>query len=416
MQSPSIPPTRAALSARALVTLCALNHAALTGSRVAVSLSALAMGVSTFQTGLLLAVYALLPTLGSVWLGRWVDRAGARVPALVGMGMICIGLMLPTWQMAPSTLWLTVALVGGGYASAVLAFQHELVRRANSMGRANGLSDFALATAMSSSLGPLVAGHCIALGGTRLTFALLASVGLVAGIGATLRRGGFDCRGGRRVESPHGRLSVSQVLDDPVLRRILVVDLLLAIAWNANSFIVPIYGTQHGWSAAEVGNMLAVFGGAVLLVRALAALRLKRLDEWWTIRFALVSSGVCFLLLPFAGRLPFAFVLEFMMGIGLGGALPNVLVLLHAQSPAGRDGEVLGLRLVALNISAIVLPMCLGALGACLGMASVMWTLGASLSFGAIRCARGPRLSFQPVTGHRDGDKDSALEMETPSR
>lgn len=382
MTSQPPPANTVSLAPRTLVALCMLNHTALTGSRVAVSLSALAMGFSALQVGLLLSLFSLLPTLGAVWMGRWVDGRGTRVPALTGMTATCIGLVLPAWQPQPAMLWLAAALVGGGYSTSLLALQSQLGRWPVDAERAKGFSSFALATAVSAGLGPFVAGQSLAWGGTRTCFALLAAIATAAWVGGLLQRTGLDTRSDH-AGSPRGVRSLREVLRDSPLRRILILDLLMALGWNANTFIVPIHGTQQGWTAGDVGNLLATFAGAVLLVRAIPAAQRQRLGDWRIIRLALGSCGACFLLFPFASGLPFAFLLEFMMGIGLGGALPSVLALLRAQSPVGRDAEVLGVRLVALNLSAVVLPLCLGGLGASVGLVAAMWALGTVLSVGA---------------------------------
>ncbi|WP_169787974.1 MFS transporter [Caldimonas brevitalea] len=377
------PPTPSAvLSVRALVMLCVLNHLALTGSRVAVSLSALSLGVPAFQVGLMMALFSLLPTLGAVWLGRWVDRGGPRVPALAGMVALWAGLLLPACHWAPAMLWLTAATAGAGYNALLLAVQAQLGRCRDDAGRARGHSGIGLGTALSGCLGPLVAGQAITHAGGELAFSLLAACSLMAWVGAIVtRRGLSDGADDMHLTAHPARLSVRQVLEARGLRRILLVDLLVGVAWNANTFLVPVFGAHNGWSAAAVGNLLAAYNAAVLLARALPAPWRQRLGDARIIRFALACSGLCFLLFPLAHALPMAFALECVLGIGLGSALPSVLALLHAESPAGRGGEVLGVRLVVLNVSAVVLPIGLGAaVGASLGLATAMAALGAVLS------------------------------------
>ena len=46
-----------------LCLLAMMNHVALTGGRITVSLTALQMGLSTFKVGTLVAVFAVLPML-----------------------------------------------------------------------------------------------------------------------------------------------------------------------------------------------------------------------------------------------------------------------------------------------------------------------------------------------------------------
>ena len=71
---------------RTLVALCILNHVALSGARLALVEQGLRLGVHALVLGLMFAPFALASTLGALPLGRWVDRIGARRPALAGTG------------------------------------------------------------------------------------------------------------------------------------------------------------------------------------------------------------------------------------------------------------------------------------------------------------------------------------------
>ena len=50
------------------------------------------------------------------------------------------------------------------------------------------------------------------------------------------------------------------------------------------------------------------------------------------------------------------------------------------RSPAGRTGEVTGLRLTANNLARIVIPLTAGALGTAFGMVPVFWMNAVNLS------------------------------------
>ncbi|MCW5606208.1 MAG: MFS transporter, partial [Burkholderiales bacterium] len=67
-----------------IVLMCALNHSGFGGSRVVVALYALELGASQFTIGVLMALYALLPMLLAVYVGKLADRVGARLPMMIG--------------------------------------------------------------------------------------------------------------------------------------------------------------------------------------------------------------------------------------------------------------------------------------------------------------------------------------------
>ena len=66
-----------------LIFITLLNHSVFAGTRVAASLYAIHLGATPFTVGALMALYAVLPMLFAVSMGRWIDRIGARPPMLI---------------------------------------------------------------------------------------------------------------------------------------------------------------------------------------------------------------------------------------------------------------------------------------------------------------------------------------------
>ena len=76
-----------------------LVHIAISGGRVAVTLTALELGRSTLEVGVLIAVFALLPMLCSVQAGRLIDAIGPYKPMRASAIMVIAGTLLPfAWQ------------------------------------------------------------------------------------------------------------------------------------------------------------------------------------------------------------------------------------------------------------------------------------------------------------------------------
>ena len=96
----------------ALIALGIANHVVLTGNRVAVSLYALHLGVSTAIVGVLLALYAFLPMLCAVAAGRLTDRVGVRRPMLAGSLMLAAGALLPALVPGLPALFASATIVG----------------------------------------------------------------------------------------------------------------------------------------------------------------------------------------------------------------------------------------------------------------------------------------------------------------
>lgn len=387
---PSVAPPP--LSARVLVALCVLNHVALSGARLALVEQGLHLGLRPLALGLMFAPFALASTLGALPLGRRVDRGGARRPALAGMALSTLALAAAALWPAPAVLAAAAAAIGLGYTASLIALQAEIARDRDEPARRAGFSAFATGTAASSGFGPFLAGQLMSHAGATTAFGVLAGVSLLALAGAGMHAGRLlSTRGGAVAACPCAAASPwPRGLGG--LRRLLLADLGMALAWNANGFAVPIVVHRFGWPADVAGNLLGCFGAAVLLVRALPHAWRAPGGDWGAITRALLASGAVLALLPLLPSIGAHTLLQALLGCGLGSSLPSVMALVEARTPAGRRAEVLGLRQAVLGVGAAATPSAVGALVAATGLVPALAVLGgALLALGAAIAPRAPR-------------------------
>jgi len=362
-----------------IVALCVLNHIALSGARAALALQALRLHTPAVGLGLILAPFALTATLAALPLGRLVDRIGARVPTLAGMAATTLALALSAWRPALAVLAGAAAVIGLAYTASLVALQSELARDRGERERAAGFAAFAVGTAASGGLGPFIAGQCMAFANARAAFAVLALVSFAAGCGAAATAPRLLARRGGATNAQPALFTRATVAGLVGLRRLVLADLLLSFAWNANGVVVPWAGQRLHWPPDTVGNLLGCFGIAVMLVRALPGALRARAGDWGAIACALAISGVVLALLPVASAMPAPYVLEALLGCGLGGSLPSVLALVERRTPTGRRAEVLGLRQTVLGLGATTLPTALGMLVSAAGLTAALMGFGAAL-------------------------------------
>jgi len=367
------------LPVRTLVGLCILNHVALSGARLALVEQGLHLGVHALLLGLMFAPFALASALGALPLGRWVDRIGARRPALGGMALTTGALAAAAqWPTAP-VLAAAAGAIGLGYTASLIALQSELARGRDEATRRAGFAAFATGTAASSGFGPFLAGQLMSRSQASTTFGVLAAVSiaaLAAGALCATRLLSADARGTATPAATPGPASLRGLGG---LRRLLLADLGMALAWNANGFVVPLVAHRHGWPADVAGNLLGVFGTAVLAVRALPHAWRTRGSDWDAVTRALLASGAVLVLLPLLPAMSLHVLLQVLLGCGLGSSLPSMMALMEARTPDGRRAEVLGLRQAVLGLSAATTPTVLGALVAAAGLAPPLVVLGGAL-------------------------------------
>jgi predicted MFS family arabinose efflux permease len=248
--------------------------------------------------------------------------------------------------------------------------------------RAAAFSMLALGFSTSSLIGPVASGVLIDTVGHRATFGTTFML-LVASAALLLHQ--------RRHLPSHEAPPIGpeskpmfELLRHKPIRNVLMASGLVSMAWDLQTFMIPVYGTRVGLSASEIGLVIGSFAAATFAIR-LAMPRLSRTyREWQVLTFTLFTAGFAFALIPLFQRLLPLMGVAFMLGLGLGAAQPNVMSLLHAQAPTGRVGEALGLRTTIMNGSHVVLPLVFGAFGAVLGAAAVFWTMSTLLGTGGV--------------------------------
>ncbi|MCC6193322.1 MAG: MFS transporter [Burkholderiales bacterium] len=364
----------------ALIGLGIVNHIVLTGSRVTVTLEALRLGASAAVVGLLLAVFALLPMVLSVAAGRLSDRIGVRKPMLAGSCAMALGAAVPMVVPGLAGLFITAAVLG----TALMLFQVPAQNATGELGppsdRAHNFSLLALGYAVSTLLGPLIAGFTIDHGGYVATFAVFAALPLIPV--AVLARGALALPGPHPAHVQGHTGGALALLRHEKLRPVFVINVMLAVAWDLHTIVIPVYGAHIGLSASQIGVILASFGAATFVVRFSMRWVVTRVDERQVLTVALLSAGAVYALFPFCHSASALTALSFGLGLGVGASQPMVMSLLHAYAPPGRMGEAAGVRMSLVQSMAVAVPLTFGALSAAIGLTPVFWSVGAGLAAG----------------------------------
>jgi MFS family permease len=385
--SMSSPPTPSSAKSSAIagpIALCLLImliHMAISGGRVAVSLTALELKRSTFEVGILIAVFALLPMLLSIKAGRMLDQIGPWRPMRASAFVVIVGTILPwVWQDFVA-LVISAACVGIGHMIFQIAIQRQMGMSAGEE-RLRNFSWLSLSMATSGLLGPLLAGISIDYLGYRAVFALLAISPVICVFGLYRVRNYLKASHTPPPAVSEKKQSVTDLIASPKLRRVYTANMLLSSAWDTHMFVVPIFGVMVGLSATTIGLILASFAAATIVIRLALPFLQHRVRPWQLIHFSLLATGLNFVLYPFFEQVWILVTLSFILGLGLGSTQPSVLTLLQQNAPAGRAGEAFGLRMALINGCQVTLPLAFGALGAVIGVMPLFWLTAVGLGAG----------------------------------
>lgn len=367
--------------------LMLLIHSALAGGRVAVMLGALELGISRLGVGALIACFALLPMFLAVSAGRRIDKRGSYNAMWLAAMASSIGALLPWVWMHWISLAIAAVGIGLGHMGFQIAVQGLLGDR-DANQRLRNYSWLAMAMAISGFSGPLIAGLSIDYLGHRWAFFMLGLGPIVVFWAVYQLRSRLKLVHieQKTVDTPSRMTDLFAVRP---LRYALMANLLLSSAWDTHTFLVPLYGSQQGFSATAIGAILAAFAAATFTIRMILPWLQRWVKPWPMIHFAMVSGAVYFLLYPWVTSQWLLMGLSFLLGLSLGSTQPSILSLLQQHAPPGRKGEAFGMRTALINGSQVCLPLGFGAAGSLLGIMPLFAVSSLALAVGAWLTRRG---------------------------
>lgn len=294
---------------------------------------------SLLTLGALLAVYDGAEVVLKPVFGTLADRIGARTVLVAGLAIFAAA--STTYVVADDSAWLWVGRAGQGIGAAAFSPAASalvaLLTPAGSHGRAFGT--YGSYKSVGYTLGPLLGGLIVTVGGLRLLFAVLA----VLGVGVALW---VAAAVPPATPQPRRRQTLFDTLRRFSETSFVTPTLALASTTAALSVgvgFLPVLGTQAGLSPVATGAVVSVLALTTAVVQPVTG---RSLDAGRiTLRagiaggFALTAVGLAAAVLPGVPGLVCAAIV---IGVGCGVVTPLAFTMLAQTTPAGHLGQTMG--------------------------------------------------------------------------
>lgn len=352
----------------------------MTGFRMAAPLMALREAHSAVAVGVLIALFALSQIFLSLPAGRFVDRHGLHKPILLSVVVAVGGGALSTlWPVFP-VLCFTALACGAASGLAMIALQRTVGLLAQDPTELKQVfSWLALGPSFSNFLGPLAAGLLIDAAGFRVAYGALAVLPLLAWW--VVRR--LQLPQHAQPQAPTRRESSWNLLRQPHFAKLLLINWVLSCCWDVHTFMVPVVGHEHGFSATAIGGILGAFAVAATVIRLVLPQLTAGLPELRVVATSMAVTAVLFGVYPWLGQPVWMGLASVALGLALGAVQPMVMSRLHQITPHHRHGEALALRAMTINAASVVMPLLFGSVGVAVGAAWVFWGVAGVVGAGA---------------------------------
>ncbi|MBB3662202.1 MFS family permease [Prauserella sediminis] len=360
-----------------------LTQAAYNAARMLVSYRVLELGGDGTALGVITALFALLPLVVAVPVGRAVDnghpagvlRAGvaATVAALLVLALSTDLVVLAAGNILLGFAQILVTVAGQGFIP-LLSDARDIDRR---------FAGWALATSIGQTAGLPVAGLVTSAssdsGGVSTTAGLLALAVLAAlAVPSALL---MPVVGAQRARAEqHGAAqSVPSMLATPGMRPAMFSSLVVLTSMDVLAAFLPVLGHQYGFGVLTVTVLLMLRTGSAIVARTFLPALLRVVPRRWMLLAATLCSAAPMALIPVIPNPVvigvFLVVVGFLWGVGQPLTMSWVVSLVTERSRA----SALSLRLTGNRLGQVLVPLGAGGIAGVAGAGSVFLVTAALL-------------------------------------
>jgi len=314
---------------------------------------------SLMTLGILLALYdgaevVLKPVFGTV-----ADQIGAR-PVLLA-GLVGFAVASGLYAVADSPGWLWVARLGqGAAASAFSPSASALVARLNPAGKhGRAFGSYGFYKSIGYTLGPLLGGALVWLGGFRLLFTVMAVLAAVVAAWAFLAVPAVPPLPRRRQTV----VDLARRVTDPGFLRPTGALAGATAALSVGVGFLPVTGAAAGLGTIATGAAVSLLAATAALIQPYAGRALDsgrvRASTGLTIGLVAAAAGLgCAALPGIAGVL----VAAILIGAGTGLITPVGFAVLASSTPSSRLGQTMGTAELGRELGDAAGPLLVGAI------------------------------------------------------
>ncbi|MFI9025060.1 MFS transporter [Streptomyces sp. NPDC053560] len=380
-----------------LVLTFAFAQTAVSMARPAVSYRALALGADETAVGVITGVYALLPLLVAVPLGRRTDHGRCTPLLMAGVALITGGCALSGVAGSLPAMAAWSGVMGLGHLCFVIGAQSIVARRSAPDERDRNFGHFTIGASLGQLIGPIGAGlliseHDGAMARTSATALLVSAAAAACACTALWRLERRDAnRGGGAASAAGGRVPVLGILRTRGVTAGIFISLSVLSATDILTAYLPVVGEAHHIAPATIGLLLSLRAAATIACRLVLTPMLRFLGR--TVLLTTTCAAAAVLCAAIAVPLPvwaLALVLA-VLGFCLGVGQPLSMTTVVQAAPDDARSTALALRLTGNRLGQVAAPAGAGLAAGVAGAAAPFVLLGVLLLGSAAVALRAPK-------------------------
>ena len=377
----------------ALLINVALAQASIYVMRPMITYRALENGASGYQIGLIASIYALVPLVIAVQMGRWVGRIG-EIPLLLAgcISFIALGISFAFLNNIIAIAAAT-ALAGVAHLSNVAASQAMVASRSPHELQDQNFGYFSFSTSMGHTFGPMLGGIIAGSSGvlprsSTSAFVFASILALLAIVPFFLFKGLNEIRS-KEERDAAGSIKARDVIKRPGIKPAIWTSLAVASTNDVLVVILPLVGTELGISPVVIGAILSLRSAAAMISRFSLGRLTKRFGSATVMNFSIFVSAIFLFSSAYASTAVTLGVVMAVIGFLLGIGQPLTMSIVSKKTPIEERAMAISIRLFGNRLGQFLVPLGAGALAAPFGGGAVFVGLAALIaSAGVVSVAK----------------------------
>ncbi len=364
----------------AIVSTAFVEQAVITIARVATTYRAVELDLSVIWLGVITAVYAVLPIVIGVPIGRFIDRGYDAATTWMGGGLLIVG--CAGFVLFPNLAGIlgATAILGTAHLLFVVSQQIQCTRCGTGPGAMErAIGNYMVANAAGQGVGPYIvalAGGSASVPPTQFLFVLCIGGAVLTAACALLTQSS----GAHKLPVDRAKVPLRELLFAPGLTTVIVVSVVTVVAQDLIVVYLPLLGSDRGMSVDAVGTLLAIRAVASMLSRLLYA----RLHiAFGRIPLTLISTFVgagAYVLLAFPLPMPLLSAAIAVAGFALSISITASIAGVLAIASGGAIGTANSLRTMASRVGQSIIPILASLVAAAIGTGSIFVIIGIGLA------------------------------------
>ena len=368
---------------RPLLLSSTLTQATIYVLRPMITYRAIELDASTYEIGVVAALYALFPVLLALQFGRLVGKIGEGkfiIAGTISMALTAVALIFAN---SVFTLAIATAFAGVSHLACMVGGQSMVALRAPRENYDKYFGYYTFSASLGHLVGPLVAALVAGSDGTLpkstsnafLLGFVLCVVALMPVINWRKEKPSVEAK------SDEGTYAAAiALLKKPGILAAIYVSLAISSVADVLVVFLPLFGTENNFSPYAIGIILAIRAGTTMISRFFLGRLSAKFSTYQLLMVSTTVSVIACAGMAFAKTPLTLGAIVFIAGFSLGVGQPLTMSLVSQKTAANERALAVSARLMGNRFGQFIVPGAAGALAASAGASGVFIGLSVLLA------------------------------------